>query len=69
MSYGYTLNRDKQLAGLYRDAAIQDLEITVSPVAHNVTLKCSKGFYGEVVLPTFMEVSNPVKLKEGKLPA
>ena len=55
----FTLNKDRQLTGLYRDANIPDLDITVSPVAHNVTLKCSTGFYTEVVLPTFTEICSP----------
>ena len=49
----YTLDKKKQLARLCKDTKLDDYEITVSPIAHNVTIKCSAGFYLKVVLPSF----------------
>ena len=53
----YSLDRKKQLNRLTKDAKIDDFEISVSPVAHNVTIKCSAGFYSQVVLETFANMS------------
>ena len=49
----FTLKQKKQLSGLCKDTKISDFDITVSPVAHNVTIKCSTGFYNLVVIPAF----------------
>ena len=53
----YTLDRNKQLSRLCKDTKIEDYDITVSPIAHNVTIKCSAGFYTQVVLPSFSNMS------------
>ena len=53
----YCLDRNKQLARLCKDTRIEDYDITVSPVAHNVTIKCSAGFYTKVVLTSFSNMS------------
>ena len=49
----YVLDREKQLSRLCKDTNIDNFDITVSPIAQNVTIKCSTGFYTKVVLPTF----------------
>ena len=54
--YSYTLDKNKQLQRLGNDAKIDDFTITVSPIAHNVNIKCSAGFYSEVVLFSFSKV-------------
>ena len=36
---------------------LDEHEITVSPVAHNVTIKCSVGFYTKVLLPSFSNIT------------
>ena len=53
----YSLNQKKQLKGLLKDTKINDFEITVSPVAHNVNVKCSTGFYTLAVLPSFSGIT------------
>ena len=53
----YSLDRNKQLSRLCKDTRIEDYDITVSPVAHNVTIKCSAGFYTKVVLTSFANMS------------
>ena len=53
----YTLKQKKQLSGLFNDTKISDYEITVSPVAHNVNIKCSTGFYTLVVLPSLSSIT------------
>ena len=54
---GYYLDRKKQLSRLCKDTKLQDFEITVSPIAHSVKIKCSAGFYSQVVLPSFSNIS------------
>ena len=49
----FKLNQKKQLSSICKDTKINDFEITVSPIAHNVNIKCSTGFYTLVVLPSF----------------
>ena len=49
----YALQQTKQLTRLAQDTNIEDFDVTVSPVAHNVNIKCSTGFYSLVVLPAF----------------
>ena len=41
----YILNKHKQLGKLCKDTKLDDYELTISPVAHNVNIKCSAGFY------------------------
>ena len=53
----YTLKQSKQFSRLVNDTTIEDFDITVSPVAHNVNIKCSTGFYSLVVLPAFSTIS------------
>ena len=53
----YSLDRAKQVSRLCKDTKIDDFDITVSPIAHNVTIKCSTGFYTKVALPTFTGMS------------
>ena len=53
----YTLKQNKQLSGLCKDAKLTDFEITISPIAHNVNIKCSTGFYTLVVLPSFKDIT------------
>ena len=53
----YTLDRVKQVSRLCKDTKIDDFDITVSPIAHSVTIKCSTGFYTKVALPTFSGMS------------
>ena len=47
----------KQLSRLCKDTKLENYEITVSPIAHNVTIKCSAGFYAKVVLPSFSDMT------------
>ena len=54
----YKLNRDKQLQGILKDSNITDYEVEISSIAHNVNIKCSTGFYSQVVLPLFTEMSS-----------
>ena len=53
----YALDRTKQVSRICKDTKIDDFDITVSPIAHNVTIKCSTGFYTKVVLPTFTDMT------------
>ena len=53
----YTLKQSKQFSRLVNDTTIEDFDITVSPVAHNVNIKCSTGFYSLVVLPAFSTIT------------
>ena len=52
----YNLDSNKQLSRLHKDTEIEDFTITVSPIAHNVNIKCSSGFYSEVVLAAFSQI-------------
>ena len=54
---GYFLDKKKQLSRLCKDTKLQDYEITVSPIAHSVKIKCSAGFYAQVVLPSFSNIT------------
>ena len=57
LSRDYTLRQSKQLSRLADDTVLEDFEITGSPVAHNVNIKCSTGFYSMVVLPAFSTIT------------
>ena len=39
------------------DTRLEDYEISVRPIAHNVTIKCSTGFYTQLVLPSFTSIT------------
>ena len=53
----YNLQQKKQLTGLSEDSNISDFDITISPVAHNVTIKCNTGFYNIVVIPALSNIT------------
>ena len=53
----FTMNTKKQLTRLCKDTTLDDYEITVSPIAHNVNIKCSAGFYAKVVLPSLGNIA------------
>ena len=57
LTKNYTLKQSKQLSRLANDTTIEDFDITVSPIAHNVNIKCSTGFYSLVVLPAFSTIN------------
>ena len=58
LNKNYTLKQSKQLSRLANDTTIEDFDITVSPIAHNVNIKCSTGFYSLVVLPAFSTITD-----------
>ena len=53
----YNLQKKRQLSNLSEDSTISDFEINISPVAHNVTIKCNTGFYNLVVLPALSNIT------------
>ena len=54
----YSLNKDKQITKIVKDAEKQDYEINVNNNEENVTIKCSTGFYIQVAKPSFVTLEN-----------
>ena len=49
----YSLNKQKQINDIQKDAHINDFEVSVNNLDQNATIKCSSGFYTQVALPSF----------------
>ena len=53
----YQLNQEKQVKKLIRDAKIADFEMHSNDSDRNVSIQCSVGYYGAVVLPAISSLS------------
>ena len=52
----FTMNKEKQLKKLCTDTDISDVAIEVSPSLQNVNIKCSTGYYFQVVAPAVWDL-------------
>ena len=52
----FRFNKDKQLRKLGQDANRPDVEIEVNNSGENVNVRCSTGFYAEVVIPSIKDI-------------
>ena len=54
----YQLNQEKQVKKLVRDANIADFEMHSNDSDRNVSIQCSVGYYGAVVIPAISSISS-----------
>ena len=59
----YSLNQNKQLAGLAKHSKLQDFDISVNDNDKNVNIQCSTGFYEAVAKPAFASLSKGFKVE------
>ena len=53
----FSLDKNKQLKKLRKDASLADFEIEVSPNNENVNIQCSTGFYTKVAKPALEDLA------------
>ena len=49
----YSLNQQKQIRGIVKDACLNDYEVNVNSNHESCTIKCSAGFYDQAGRPSF----------------
>ena len=63
----YSLNKNKQMNEIHKDASINDFEVTVNNFDQNATIKCSSGFYTQVALPSFATLAKRSVFSKSKV--
>ena len=59
----FSLNQNKQLAGLARHSSFDDFDIEVKDSGRNFNIQCSTGFYEAVAKPAFSSITKGFKLQ------
>ena len=63
----YTLNKEKQIEKIVKDASATDYDVNINSSDQNVTIKCSTGFYIQVAKPTFLTLDDSATLSVNEI--